>query len=87
MVETIAFEHMYPKIDSRGGFKDHERILALTEGTVIGLKVEYLPGNRPPKPFWLWASKPVPAEGWEMAHWWSMYLRRFDSEHTFRFLK
>lgn len=87
IVEAIAFERMHPKIDSRGGFKDHEGILPLIEGTVIGLKVQCLPGSRTPKPLWLWVSKPVPEGGREMDHWWSMYLRRFDLEHTFRFLK
>ncbi|WP_427019166.1 NF041680 family putative transposase (plasmid) [Pseudarthrobacter sp. P1] len=86
-VEAAAFGRMHPKPGSRGGFKDHQGPLPLIEGTVINLKVEYLPGNRNPKPLWLWASKPVPDDGQEMDHWWSMYLRRFDLEHTFRFLK
>ena len=78
---------MHPKLESRGGFKDHQGPPPLIEGTVVGLKVEHLPGNRDPKPLWLWVSKPVPEDGREMDHWWSMYLRRFDIEHTFRFLK
>lgn len=86
-VDAVAFGRMHQKIDSRGGFKDHQGPLPLIEGTVINLKVEHLPGNRTPKPLWLWASKPVPDDGQEMDHWWSMYLRRFDLEHTFRFLK
>ena len=31
---------------------------------------------------WLLVSKPVPDGGWEVDHWWSVYLRRFDLEHT-----
>jgi len=77
----VAFERMHPKLDSRGRFKDHPGPLPLIEGTVIGLTVERPPGNQNPKPLWLWASKPVPADALEADHWWSMYLRRFDIEH------
>lgn len=84
---AVAFERMHPKMESRGGFKDHQGAPPLIEGTVVGLKVEHLPGNRDPKPLWLWVSKPIPDDGREMDHWWSMYLRRFDLEHTFRILK
>ena len=51
------------------------------------LTVERLPGDRQPKPVWLWVSKPVPDNGAEVDHWWSLFIRRFDLEHTFRFLK
>ena len=84
---AVAFARMHPKIDSRGGFKDHQGPLPVVVGTLIGVEVERLPGNRDPKPLWLWASKPMPANAGEMDHWWSMCLRRFDLEHTFRFLK
>lgn len=86
-VEAKAFGRMHPKIESRGWVRDRQGPLPLIEGTVVNLKVEHLPGNRNPKPLWLWVSKPVPDDGQEMDHWWSMYLRRFDIEHTFRFLK
>ena len=86
-VQAVAFERMHPKLESRGGFKDHHGPPPLIEGTVVRLNVEHLPGNRDPKPLRLWVSKPAPDEGQEMDHWWSMYLRRFDIEHTFRFLK
>ncbi|WP_427016775.1 NF041680 family putative transposase [Pseudarthrobacter sp. P1] len=86
-VEASAFARMHPKIDSRGGWKAHEGQLPVMEGTVVGLRVEYLPGNRDPKPVWLWVSKPVPDSGTELDHWWSMVIRRFDLEHTFRFMK
>ena len=35
---------------------------------------------------WLWCSDPV-AAGADLDWWWRCYLRRFDLEHTFRFLK
>ena len=31
--------------------------------------------------------RPVPDSEAEVDHWWSMFIRRFDLEHTFRFLK
>lgn len=52
---------------------------------MIGLQVERLPGDRAAKLVWLWVLKPVPENASEVDHWWLMYLRRFDLEHTFRF--
>lgn len=85
--EAQAFAKMHPRINSRGGWRDHTDELPIIEGTILGLRVERLPGNRHPKPIWLWISKPVPDSGAEIDHWWSMFIRRFDLEHTFRFLK
>lgn len=85
--QAIAFGRMHPKLESRGGWADHAGALPIIEGTVVGLTVERLPGNRDPKPVWLWVSQPVPDNGAEVDHWWSMFIRRFDLEHTFRFLK
>ena len=85
--EAVAFARMHPKLESRGGWEGHQGSLPTVEGTAVGLRVERLPGDRDPKPVWLWVSRPVPASGTEVDHWWSMFLRRFDLEHTFRFLK
>lgn len=53
---------------------------------MIRLKVERLPGDRDPKPVWLWcsATAPIPAD---VDRWWQSILRRFDLEHTFRLVK
>lgn len=85
--EAQAFVRMHPRLGARGGWKDHHGELPIIEGTIIGLRVECLPGNRTPTPVWLWVSQPVPEGGVEIDHWWSMFIRRFDLEHTFRFLK
>lgn len=85
--EAVAFGRMHPRLAARGGWAGHDGPLPVIEGTVIGLQVERLPGDRDPRPVWLWASKPVQDGAAELDHWWSMYLRRFDLEHTFRFLK
>lgn len=82
-----AFARMHPRLESRGGWAGHPGPLPIIAGTAIGLEVEHLPGDRDPKPVWLWVSKSIPDSGAEIDHWWSMYLKRFDLEHTFRFLK
>lgn len=56
------------------------------EGTLVHLAVEYLPGNRDPKPLWLWHSDPD-ATTHDVDRLWRIFLRRFDIEHTFRFFK
>jgi hypothetical protein len=53
---------------------------------VIRLQVEHLPGDRDPKPVWLWSS--VTDASTELVDLlWQAFLRRFDLEHTFRLLK
>lgn len=81
---------MHPKIDARAGWENYQTYLdqpPIIEGTVIRLHVQWLPGDSAPKPVWLWASKPIPDSPEEVDHWWSMFIRRFDLEHPFRFLK
>jgi DDE superfamily endonuclease len=71
-----------------GGFEDWPpgRPLPVIEGTLIRLQVTRPGGRAGPKPMWLWASVPGPGEDL-VAVLWQAYLRRFDVEHTFRFLK
>ncbi len=59
---------------------------SIVEGTLIRLRVEHLPGQRDPKPLWLWSSR-TEATGREVDRCWQAFLRRFDLEHTFRLLK
>ncbi len=56
------------------------------EGTLIRLVVDRLPGDRHPKPVWLWASA-TGLDGAAVDRLWQAYLRRFDIEHTFRLFK
>jgi hypothetical protein len=53
---------------------------------VIRLQVDRLPGDGTPKPLWLWFSDTA-ATAVDMDRLWQTFLRRFDLEHTFRFLK
>ena len=55
----------------------------MIEGTLIRLQPGHLPGDRDPKPVWLWCSAAGRAPG-EVDRLWQASLRRFDLEHTFR---
>jgi hypothetical protein len=84
--EALAWDRLHPRLTHRGPWLDHEGELPIVEGTLIRLAVEYLPGDRDPKPVWLWSS----ATGASAAHidrLWQAFLRRFDIEHTFRLFK
>src|SRR6266545_4443404 len=65
---------------------DHHGPLPVIEGTLIRLAVDHLPGDRDPKPIWLWSSATGAAPG-EVDRLWQAFLRRFDLEHTFRLFK
>jgi len=83
-----AWSRMHPRLNRRGAWLDHpdDQDLPILEGTLIRLQVQRLPGDRAPKPLWLWTSRPeATAEQVDSA--WQAFLRRFDLEHTFRFVK
>lgn len=83
---TVAFDRMHQRVTARGGWAQHPGQLPIIEGTLVQLTVDRLPGDRDPKPVWLWAST-TDATDADIDHWWAMYLRRFDLEHTFRLFK
>ncbi|WSJ93047.1 hypothetical protein OG395_07320 [Streptomyces sp. NBC_01320] len=85
--EAIAWDRMHPRLAHRSPWLEHaEEELPIFHGTLIRLKVERLPGNRDPKPVWLWCSATgvTPAD---VDRWWQSFLRRFDLKHTFRLMK
>jgi hypothetical protein len=87
VVRARCWERLHPKLERRqGGWVDHNGELPIVEGTLVHLAVERLPGNRAPKPLWLWHSVPD-ATAHDLDRLWRIFLRRFDLEHTFRFLK
>ena len=88
LATASAWHRMHPRLARRGPWLDHpeDEDLPIIEGTLVRLQVEHLPGDRAPKPVWLWTSRPeTTAEQVDQA--WQAYLRRFDLEHTFRFFK
>ncbi|MGH3863411.1 NF041680 family putative transposase [Actinokineospora sp.] len=81
-----SWDRLHPRLTRRGAWADHDGPLPILEGTVIRLQVDRLPGDGTPKPLWLWSSATAATTG-EVDRSWQMFLRRFDLEHTFRFLK
>jgi hypothetical protein len=83
---ATAWDRLHPRLTHRAAWLDHQGELPVIEGTLIRLQVDRLPGDRDPKPVWLWSS----ATGATAAHLdrlWQAFLRRFDLEHTFRLFK
>lgn len=84
--QAQAWDRLHPRLTHRGPWLDHEGELPIVEGTLIRLQVEHLPGDRDPKPVWLWSS--VTNANTELIDLlWQAFLRRFDLEHTFRLFK
>jgi hypothetical protein len=81
-----SWDRLHPTLTRRGSWAGHDGDLPIIEGTVIRLQVDRLPGDGTPKPLWLWFSATAATAG-EVDRLWQMFLRRFDLEHTFRFLK
>jgi DDE superfamily endonuclease len=83
---TTAWNRIHPRLTRRSCWLDHTGPLPIIDGTLIRLQVDHLPGDRNPKPVWLWLST-SDATGLDVDRAWQAYLRRFDLEHTFRMLK
>jgi hypothetical protein len=83
---ATAWHRLHPRLTRRGPWADHAGELPIIEGTLIRLRVDHLPGDRTPKPVWLWSSDSV-ATAADVDRAWQGFLRRFDIEHTFRFFK
>ncbi|WP_460778713.1 NF041680 family putative transposase, partial [Nocardiopsis nanhaiensis] len=81
-----SWDRMHPRLTHRAAWADHPGELPVIEGTLVLLEVEALPSRRAPKPLWLWSSH-IGLAPHEVDRVWWAYLRRFDIEHTFRFLK
>ncbi|WP_316691124.1 NF041680 family putative transposase [Pseudonocardia sp. H11422] len=83
---ATSWDRLHPRLTHRGCWVDHPGELPVIEGTLVRLQVEHLPGNRDPKPVWLWSSA-TDATADDVDRWWRSFLRRFDLEHTFRLFK
>jgi hypothetical protein len=84
--EAQAWDRMHPRLARRGPWLDYIDELPLLHGTLIRLKVDHLPGDREPKPVWLWSSRTAATPA-HVDRLWQAFLRRFDLEHTFRLFK
>jgi DDE superfamily endonuclease len=89
-VTATAWQPVHQRLDRGcGGWADwpQHRDLPVIGGTLIRLTATRpAPGRPALEPMWLWASAAVAGEE-EVRALWQAYLRRFDLEHTFRFLK
>jgi DDE superfamily endonuclease len=83
---ATSWDRLHPRLTHRTCWLDHNGELPIIEGTLIRLQVDHLPGDRNPKPVWLWCSA-TGATPADVDRWWQAYLRRFDIEHTFRLFK
>jgi hypothetical protein len=83
---ACSWDRLHPRLTSRAAWQEHDSELPVIEGTLIRLAVDHLPGDRDPKPLWLWWSA-TNASAVEVDRCWQTFLRRFDLEHTFRLLK
>ncbi|MGQ0777674.1 MAG: hypothetical protein ACT4NY_25245 [Pseudonocardiales bacterium] len=84
--QARAWTRLHPLLTRRGAWTGHEGPLPIITGSIIELTVDRLPGDRHPKPVWLWCSAPELTPG-EADRLWQAFLRRFDIEHTFRLFK
>jgi hypothetical protein len=83
---AASWDQLHPRLTRRTCWIDHHGDLPVIDGTLIRLQVEHLPGDRDPKPLWLWCSA-TDATTADLDRWWQSFLRRFDLEHTFRLFK
>jgi hypothetical protein len=87
-VRVRAWAELHPKVDNHAG-RGSRGPLPIVVGTLILVEVERLPRGerrREPRVLWLWWHGPKgTAPDLELV--WRSYVRRFDLEHTFRFLK
>jgi DDE superfamily endonuclease len=87
-VVVRAWAELHPKVDNHEG-RGSRGPLPIVVGTLILVEVERLPRGerrRKPKVLWLWWHGPEGTAP-DLDLIWRSYVRRFDLEHTFRFLK
>lgn len=87
-VSVRAWAKMHPKVQNHEG-RGTRRPLPIAVGTLVLVEVERLPRGerrREPRVLWLWWHGPEGTEP-NLGLLWRSYVRRFDVEHTFRFLK
>ncbi|GAB2934813.1 hypothetical protein GCM10027075_39170 [Streptomyces heilongjiangensis] len=70
----MAWDRMHPRLAHRGPWLYHaDDKLPVLHGTLVRLQVERLPGDRDPKPVWLWCSATA-ATPVDVDRWWQSFL-------------
>lgn len=84
-VAVAAWHDLHPRLGRRGQWAQDKEI-PIVKGTVIRVEVEHLPkaDGRTKKTLWLWWTGPGRPD---LELCFRAYLRRFDIEHTYRFVK
>jgi hypothetical protein len=83
-VQVQAWVNWHPKQQNHAARGTH-RTRPVVPGTLVRVEVARLPARvQPPKVLWLWWHGPGAPD---LALLWRAYVRRFDVEHTFRFVK
>ena len=85
-VRVDVWHGLHPRVRGRGRWSEHHGAPPIVRGSVIRIEVAHLakPSSRAKKTLWLfWSGLGEP----DLDRCWRAYLRRFDIEHTFRFLK
>ncbi|MHB1444590.1 MAG: NF041680 family putative transposase [Acidimicrobiales bacterium] len=84
-INVTAWNEVHPRLSKRGHWAE-ATTPPIVKGTVIRVEVEHLPKPtaRSKRTLWLfWSGEGEP----NLDRCWRAYLRRFDIEHGFRFLK
>jgi hypothetical protein len=87
-VRVRAWAELHPKVHNHAG-KGTRGPLPIVVGTLVLVEVERLPygeRRREPRVLWLWWHGPEGTSP-DLELLWRAYVRRFDLEHTLRFLK
>jgi DDE superfamily endonuclease len=72
---ATAWDRVHARLTHRAAWLDHDGPLPVIDGTLIRLQVDHLPGDRDPKPVWLWCpAAGVPPAGVDRL--WQAFLRR-----------
>ena len=72
---AAAWDRVHPRLTHRSAWLDHDGPLPVIDGTLIRLQVDHLPGDRDPKPVWLWSSA-TGADAGQVDRCWQAFLRR-----------
>lgn len=83
-VRVRAWRNLHARAQNHPG-RGTRKTKPVIRGTLVLLEVAKLPREtRDPRAFWLWWRGPGKLD---LAFLWRAYVRRFDLEHSFRFLK
>jgi hypothetical protein len=87
-VRVRAWIGLHPKTQGEQAQRDERGRRPIVRGTLVLVEVSRLPQQtREPQALWLWWHAPDDVSLPDLDRIWRAYVRRFDLEHTFRFLK